>query len=172
MNPPHPPAGLPPDRAALEALLCAVQQRFYPTGDPARRAQLHRDRRHLIHALCWPAAWLRQRGLTCSQQRYHALLVTQLDAISTHGDPRRYSAYFPAYLLKCLQDHFRHHGDTLYDELKHLRNALDRILASPALAARVQHHAEHLDLLATAHRLTRPQPRRTSPSDCGQLPLL
>ena len=159
----------PPAGEELLALLRAVQQRFYP-ADPSARARFYRDRSRLIHALCWPAAWLRERGLTCSNARYHALLIAQLDAITSHGDPRRYSAYFPTYLLKCLQEHFRHHGDALYDELKRVRNALDCLLTSPSFAARVQRDAGQLDVLATAHRLTRPPPRRPS-SDSGQLSL-
>ena len=42
----------------------------------------------------------------------------------------------PNYLLKCLQDWFQHHGDELYDELKHIRNALDQILASATSPSR------------------------------------
>jgi hypothetical protein len=160
-----------PGTELLEELLGEVKRRFYPSDDPRRRAHYYRDRRHLIHALCWPAAWLRHRGLTCSHPHYRQLLRAQLHAIGTHGDPRHYSAYFPSYLLKCLQDHFRHHGDELYEQLKHVRNALDRLLASSDFAARAQRHAEQLDVLAAAHRLTQPHPPRRPASDSSQLSL-
>ena len=39
--------------------------------------------------LSWPAAWLEQRGLTCSPKRYRALIVERLAAIAAQGDPAR-----------------------------------------------------------------------------------
>ncbi len=58
------------------------------------------------------------------------LIATRLGDIAAHGDPARFGTYFPAYLLKCLQDRFQHHGEEPDDELKHIRNALDQALAS------------------------------------------
>jgi hypothetical protein len=134
----------------VEGLLEEVQRRFY-AGQPVR--DFYRDRRMLLYALTWPAAWLEGRALTCSAARYHALLGERLVAIAVHGDPARHSAYFPAYLLKCLQDWFQHHGDELYDELKHIRNALDQVLASVPFATDVQRDAQHTEILAATHRL-------------------
>lgn len=134
---------------ATDELLHAIRLRFYDR----RPADYHRDRQRLLHAVTWPATWLDERGLTCSPQRYHALLGERLYAIGAHGDPVLYSAYFPAYLLKSLQDWFDRHSDELYSELKHIRNALDQLLASARFAARVQSHARHLDLLVSTHRL-------------------
>ena len=34
-----------------------------------------------------------------------------IEAIRAHGDPACYNAYFPRYLLKCLQDWFERYGD-------------------------------------------------------------
>ncbi|MBE7539508.1 MAG: hypothetical protein HS122_13985 [Opitutaceae bacterium] len=65
-----------------------------------------------------------------------ALITDPLGDIAAHGDPSRYGPYFPAYLLKCRQYWFQHHGDELDAELKHIRNALDQILASPSLPLR------------------------------------
>jgi hypothetical protein len=158
----------PPDEDGLADLLALIRARFYA---PDRPALFHRDRRRLLHALSWPAAWFAHRGLTCAPARYRQLLAARLDAIAVHGDPRRYGAYFPTYLLKCLQDWFRHHGDELDTELKHLRNALDCVLASPALAATVRRDAQLLETLATAHRLLRPSTPRPPRDDARQLTL-
>lgn len=150
------------DERLLGELLAAVRERFY-AGKPT--AEFHRDRRRLIYALSWPADWLGQRGLFCPPSRYRAIVVARLDAVRAHGDPARYGAFFPSYLLKCLQDHFAHHGEELYDELKHIRNALE--LASGALrfaddAALV--HARQIDVLAHVHRLLRvPAPSASDP---------
>jgi hypothetical protein len=125
----------------------------------------------LLYALTWPAVWLERRGLTCSSRRYRALMAERLADIAVHGDPARYGAYFPAYLLKCLQDWFQHHGDELYDELKHIRNALDQVLASVRFAADVRGDAQHTELLAATHRLIHAQRAQREKSDDRQLSL-
>jgi len=138
-----------PLAATAEALLLSIRLRFYST----RIADYHRDHQRLLHAVTWPAAWLDERGLTCAPQRYQTLIEERLQVISAHGDCALYGAYFPAYLLKCLQDWFDRYGEELYSELKHIRNALDQLLASAHFAERVQRHARHLDLLVSTHRL-------------------
>jgi len=151
----------------VEGLLAAVRASFYATK-PA--AEFRRDRRGLIRALSWPADWLARRGLFCSPARYRALVVARLDAVRAHGDPARYGAFFPSYLLKCLQDHFAHHGDELHDELKHIRNALEAVTGSLRFAeseAAVQ--ARQTEALARVHRLLRSQ--APAPSDPRQLAL-
>jgi len=146
------PARTPaPDPLMIEGLLSAVRIDFYSTRADPR--DFHSDRRMLLYALCWPATWLDRRGLVCSPERYRSLLAGQLHRIRAYGDPACYSAYFPAYLLKCLQDYFQRHGEQLYGELKHIRNALDQVLASARFAARVRQDAGHLDLLVRTHRL-------------------
>ncbi|NBS42019.1 hypothetical protein EBS80_05185 [bacterium] len=163
------------DPDTVRRLLGVVQRRFYAVESPRDhaegRASFHRDRRMLLYALTWPAVWLERRGLTCSSTRYHDLVADRLAAIALHGDPSRYGAYFPSYLLKCLQDWFQHHGDELYDELKHIRNALDQVLASARFAVTVQRDAKHVELLASAHRLIRAQREKRQQSDGRQLSL-
>ena len=81
------------------------------------------------------------------------LLDDRLEAVAAQGDPVRYGGYFPAYLLKCLQDWFQHRGDELDAEFKHVRNALDQVLASGRFPERVQRDARNIDLLASTHHL-------------------
>lgn len=156
-------AAADPLATATDALLQSIRLRFYAQ----RPADYHRDRRWLLHALTWPATWLDERGLTCAPPRYQKLIDERLQAIAAHGDPARYGGYFPSYLLKCLQDWFDRHGEELYSELKHIRNALDQLLASARFAERVQRDARHLDLLVATHRLieTRQASRSLTPSD-------
>ncbi len=174
-DPVYPPFQHAHSAAPVEELLAAVQRRFYAarsSRDHAEgRASFHRDRRMLLYALTWPAAWLERRRLTCSAQRYHALIADRLAEIALHGDPARYGAYFPTYLLKCLQDWFQHHGEALYDELKHIRNALDQVLASARFAASVQRDAKDVELLVSAHRLIRAQREKRPKADPRQLSL-
>jgi hypothetical protein len=170
-SPAPPPAGPGTPDDAVADLLHLVQQRFYPPNDDANPSHFFQDRRRLIYALSWPAVWLEHRGLTCSPARYRCLVTERLEAIACHGDPSRYGAYFPTYLLKCLQDWFRHHGDELYAELKHLRNTLDQILASPVLAATARRDAQQIETLAAAHRLLQPSGSRSRRAETHQLTL-
>lgn len=156
-----------PFAPATDELLQSIRLRFY-----ARRpADYQRDHRWLLHAVTWPATWLDERGLTCSPQRYQTLIDERLHAIRSHGDPALYSAYFPSYLLKCLQDWFDRHGEELYSELKHIRNALDQLLASARFAERVQRHARQLDLLVSTHRLLESRRAHRTPAADNQLTL-
>ena len=121
----------------------------------------------LLYALTWPASWLHERALTLSPKRYELLLVQRLDAIQRHGNPQRYLPYFPRYLLKSIQDWFAWHGEDLYDELKHIRNALPGVLAliqqSPTRSAPdiVTPLAQAHAVLATRYRRKNlPQPKQ------------
>lgn len=161
------PASADPLAATTEELLLAIRLRFYvhhPTD-------YHRDRQRLLHAITWPATWLDERGLTCAPPRYRKLIDDRLQAIAAHGDPARYGGYFPSYLLKCLQDWFDRHGEELYSELKHIRNALDQLLASAHFAERVQRDARHLDLLVSTHRLIETRQASRAPAASDQLTL-
>lgn len=124
---PRPRPQMTTAQATLVALLGELQRRFYAQGD---QSLFYRDRRALARALTWPALWLDRRGVYCSQDRYRALLVARLEAIQEHGDAGKYGAFFPTYLLKCLQDWFAWHGEELYLELKHARNAIEIALLS------------------------------------------
>jgi hypothetical protein len=175
----HPCGASSPKDPPVETILEQIRRRFYcaqGASQPQGAGRFHRDRRMLIYAVSWPAVWMRQRALTCSPDRYQALIIERLEAIAAYGDPARFDpctahAYFPAYLLKCLQDWFTHHGDELYDELKHLRNAIDKILASPAFAARARQQAGQINLIAAAHQLVRPKPKAPKASGPAQLTL-
>ena len=167
-----PPAAM---QRVLEDLLETIRECFYPEAGPAGRTTLrrfHRDRRLLLYALTWPATWLQRRGLICPSGRYRRLIDERLAAIIAHGEPARYQGFFPRYLLKCLQDHFERHGDELYEELKHVRNALDQILADARLAQRVREDARQRDILVATHRLLQAgRSTHVVSSDPGQLRL-
>lgn len=162
------PGGATGTASVVLPLLEEIRRRFYARAD---ERSFHRDRRMLLYALTWPATWLEHRALTCASARYRTLIADRLDDIVAHGDPARYGAYFPTYLLKCVQDWFQHHGDELDGELKHIRNALDQILASPPLATAIQRDARHIELLASAHRLIRAERAHRQPIDGRQLSL-
>jgi len=102
-----------------------IQSHFYRNLPPKRYYQ---DRHMLLHALCWPAAWLHQRRLLMRQAHYQQWLIERLRDIHRHGQPHHYQPYFPRYLLKCLQQWIDHQGDKLYDQLKSASYSIDWIL--------------------------------------------
>ena len=151
------------------ALLEQIKTRFYSSNRNQRR--FYQDRRMLIYALTWPATWLHQRGLPITSQAYQKLLSQRLEDIARHGDPSRFQAYFPRYLLKCIQDWFAHHGESLYEELKHIRNQLYNIEA--LLHASTREPTE--DIVTPrlkAHAILSVQNHRKKRSDTRQLKLL
>ncbi len=164
MNCSHRSAPAGAERTAQD-LLELIRVHFYAGGQPSA---FHGDRRMLVYAVTWPAVWLERRSLFCSPRRYKALIEERLDAIRAHGEPARYGAYFPAYLLKCLQDFFGRHGDDLYVELKHIGNTLDCLQASPVFAERASEQSRRIEALAAAHRILHASRHATSHPDPAQ----
>ncbi len=108
----------------LDTVLHYIRKHIYEQGNET----FQRDRRMLLYALTWPAAWLDSQALRMHRKDYQRMLMDKLEQITRHGDPARYRAYFPRYLLKCLQDHCHHHHETLYGELKHASYSIEEIV--------------------------------------------
>ena len=106
------------------------------------------DRPALLYALTWPAAWLDSQALRMHSQDYQRMLMDKLGQITRHGNPAHYRAYFPKYLLKCLQDHCHHHHQTLYRELKHASYSIAEILKTIEAS-----QPDYTTVLAQAHAL-------------------
>lgn len=130
----------------LNAVLRYIRKNIYDRNN----AQFQRDRRMLLYALTWPAAWLDSQALRMHPKDYQFMLMDKLAQITRHGDPAHYRAYFPRYLLKCLQDHCHHHQQTLYTQLKHASYSIEHILDSLKNS-----QPDHTTVLAQAHALLR-----------------
>ena len=152
-----------------EKILTQIKQRFYENKPYEKR--FYQDRRMLLYTVTWPATWLYKHGLPITSQAYQKLLTERLNDIAKHGDPARYRAYFPRYLLKAIQDWFAHHGEDLYQELKHVRNQLCDI--DSLLRAQPTQSAEDVVTpIAQAHAVLAVQCRRKKYADAKQLNLL
>jgi uncharacterized protein YecA (UPF0149 family) len=152
-----------------EALLDQIKTRFYRSN--ALQKRFYQDRRMLLYALTWPAKWLDRRALPITSQAYQNLLSDRLEDIATHGDPKRYQNYFPRYLLKTIQDWFAHHGEALYEELKHVRNQLYAI-QTLLRQNNTQSTEDIVTPLAQAHAVLAVQNRRKKHTDTQQINLL
>jgi hypothetical protein len=121
----------------VDDLLGAIRGQFYGDLPPK---QWFQDRTFILRrVVLWPAAWLTKRGVTLKPERYKQILLDILTGIKRHGDTARL-VYPPGYLAHCVQQHFRHHGEDIYDEAKTLRATLERVQMSydrqaPAVAA-------------------------------------
>jgi hypothetical protein len=155
-----------------EPLLAQIKTRFYDHKQPEKR--FHQDRHMLLYALTWPAQWLERQGLSITPTAYQKLLSQRLHDIATHGQPQHYHRYFPRYLLKCIQDWFAHHGDQLYQELKHVRNQLcsiEHLLKQNTQSPEAQDRAQ-IEHLAAAHQIMRSKVvNKIRRNDCRQLNL-
>lgn len=117
-------------REFLDAMIDDVRDRFYAEAEPRT---FYAQRRQLVRALTWPAIWWRRRGFRTeiTPENYRRVITSVLDGIGKHGDAAKIksgtmgaSGFFPAYLLKCIQDHYQYHGESLYETAKPLRDTV------------------------------------------------
>ena len=95
----------------IDTLLGHIAREHYQGHTDIR---FHRHRRALTHAICWPATWFKEKNIHICDSRYQAIIEQRLSEITTHAAIHKTQAYFPNYLLKCLQNHFLHRGDSIY----------------------------------------------------------
>ncbi|WPJ97219.1 hypothetical protein SH580_05800 [Coraliomargarita algicola] len=139
-----------------------IRDHFYEKGTQS----FHRDRRQLLRALTWPAAWLDNQALIITPEDYNRLLLKKLRQIQRHGNPAQYRAYFPKYLMKALQDHCRHHKQDIYLKLKHASYTFDYLAKNIKQAEQNQ----HTQTMAAAHQILR-QNQRSQKTNTQQMTL-
>ncbi len=159
---PHPKTTPTPSNNELYPALNYIKEHFYYD----RSTDFQRDRRALLRALTWPAAWLDKQALTITAEDYNRLLLKKLRQIAKHGNPDRYRAYLPKYLMKALQDHCSHHQEAIYLKLKHASYTVTQ------LASQIEHTTQnqHTNTLAAAHQLLR-QKQRSHKTNKDQMTL-
>lgn len=111
----------------VRELLGVIRRQFYPhTLEAGQEKQWMQDQRFIRErVVLWPARWLNKRGVTLKPERYQAVLLGVFDGIKAHGATGAVK-YWPGYLAHCVQEHFRCHGDEIYEEGKALRNVTER----------------------------------------------
>lgn len=136
-------------------LLGVIRNQFY-TED---RNQWFKDQAFLRrNVVLWPADWLNQRGVTLPLDRYKKILLGVFNTIKIHGDTDAVH-YWPGYLMHCVQEHFRHHEEEIYEEAKSVRVKLDQALGKLTPEQRVT--ADSMRILSEAYKLSAsPRKRR------------
>ncbi len=151
----------------VEEILQKIRRDFYRNKQDQ---EFFRDRQALVYTLTWPAQWLKDRALNISGQRYRKFILERLAEIKQHGRFELSRQYFPAYLSRCLKTWFDHHGEDLYDELKHARNSIDKVMKKVG-RSKAQAPDNTIEILAQAHQLTHPTRKRKPKKDTDQLTL-
>lgn len=153
----------------VEDILAAIRGQFYFDCKPK---QFFQDRNFLLkRVILWPASWLSSRAVTVAPDRYKRILLDIFQDIKRHGKTDQV-AFWPGYLAKCVQDHFKHHGEDIYNEAKNVRAILDAELSKLGSIPR----PDPIKALADAASILRPLKRhkldKSSPARSKQLTLL
>lgn len=125
MNPPRPKQELPADLVAR--LMALIRNQF--CGD--LRGDEWGKNSHFVkrNVVLWPAHFVcNVKGFTISAERYEAIMRDIFMCIKYHGDTGAVR-YWPGYLMKCVQDHWKHHWEEYYNESKAARNITETALA-------------------------------------------
>lgn len=148
---PRPKQELPAD--ILADLLRSVRHQFCPDVPDK---QWYKDQPFLRRVLTWPASWFNKKGVTVSPERYREILIKEIFIPIQQKGHTSVVKYWPGYLLKCIQEHFSHHGETYYAEAKAMRAQTERAL----MAFRPREGAvppapgpDPIETLAAAHRI-------------------
>lgn len=147
----------------VDSLLACIGELFYParSSSPAKRKRWAQDRHwYRQRVITWAARWLDSRAVTLRPDRFKQLLLDKLADIKRHAPEQVIN--WPRYITKCIQDHFQHNGEAIYNEAKTLTvqidNALSRLPAAPR-------EPDPIRVLALAHQVNKPKarPKRSAP---------
>jgi hypothetical protein len=153
-----------------DALLDLIQRKFYE----GHAVQFAKDRRRLIQwVVCYPAAWLYERGVSSGLplDRYKEIMSRVLIEAASFAEPTKVT-YLPAYLRQVIRSHFRHHGDEIYDEAKSVRNLVDQAMLLSGSVRVAADPVRELAQAAAAARLLTARKRPVKARITAQLDLL
>ncbi len=149
--------------------MCRIRHQFCAALDDKTWYQ---DHYHFIrkNVVMWPAREIcANRGFTLPAERYEKIMVMILDEVEQNGHVDNVN-YWPAYLMKCIQTHWRHHWEEYYAEAKAVRNLTERSLV--ALGSLGTREDQTVEAVAMAHRvLSAAHKTRKKPAPLTQLSL-
>jgi hypothetical protein len=116
----------------------------------------HFIRRNVI---LWPARFMMGKGFTIPAARYEQIMRAIFQTIMREGKTEAVK-FWPGYLMKCVQDHWRHHWEDYYAEAKAIRNQVAALIAGckpiPPSDSTVEALALAHQILTSKHRRSRP----------------
>lgn len=177
MKPTPNPRGEQTPAELVEELMGVVRRQFYPDSlveDKRAQKRWWQDS-HLIKSwvVLWPAAWLEERGVWVTPERYRGALLGILDEVKRHGDTEAVQSW-PRYLAKCVQSRFRIRAEEFLEEGKLARAVVERValgLAKPEADAKARRGLDVVKALADAKAvLGRGAKRTKKPAAAPTLP--
>jgi hypothetical protein len=150
-------------------LMQAVRSGFYQDDPGKWFADQHFIKRNVI---LWPAAWLNKKAVTLPPERYKSILMEIFQGIKQHGDTGAVR-YWPGYLMRCVQDHFKVHGEEYYEEGKSIRAKAEILLTAFSRAHVAPRGVDQVETMAAAHSiLTSHKSKKKAVKPADQLSLL
>ena len=80
-------------------------------------------------AMTYPAHWLQKRQVPLSEARYRQIMVEIIDTMARMGNLEKVT-FISRYVLHCVQEHMKHHGDRYYAEGKAIRNRVNILMTA------------------------------------------
>ena len=112
--------------AMVASLMQVIHGQFY--GDAGARTwprDQHYIRREVV---LWPASWLKSRGLTMTPSTYETMFLDKLNDVKRNCAQAHFD-YFPAYLAKCIRDHFKHNEERIHNQCKAVSGGVAALLS-------------------------------------------
>jgi hypothetical protein len=128
--------------------LMAAAKTFYADCPDRWFADQHFIKHRVV---TWPAAWLNSRGVTLPPERYKAIMLGIFETIKQHGMTEAVR-YWPGYLLKCVQSHFKIHEDEIYNEAKAMRNRTEAAMRVCQGALKASKSVDQVSAMAEVHK--------------------
>jgi hypothetical protein len=147
-------------RDLIERLCRNIRNQFLPDLDDKT---WYKDHYHFIkrNVVMWPARFMAGKGFNLPADRYETILLSVLNEVKRFGETGLVK-YWPGYLMKCVQDHWRHHWEEYYEEAKSVRNNALTALAHLGQLPTKEDHTT--DAIAAAQAvLSRPKKRPGKP---------
>jgi hypothetical protein len=111
-----------PDALVAE-LMQLVRSRLYDGKD----RQWFPQQEMVKQAMTYPAHWLSKRQVPLSHARYKAIMVDVIETMARRGNLEKVT-FISRYVLHCVQEHMKHHGDKYYAEGKSIRNRVSVVM--------------------------------------------
>lgn len=143
----------------VDDLMGVIRRQFYCDAPPKQWFQDQSFIRRRV--VLWPAHWLNERGVTLRPERYKGILLEILQGIKHHGEVGAVR-FWPGYLAHCVQQHFKHNEEAIYNEGKALRATLETVLLA-AQGAVQSRPADPVATLSDAYDLLKVRKRSAAP---------
>lgn len=157
---------LMPEQMVAE-LLAYIRQQFCPDIDAKPWGQMS----HFIkrHSIMWAAAFIHGKGFTLPVAEYDKIMREIFLGIKLHGKTGSIS-YWPAYLSKCVQEHWRHNWEKYYEASKSMTTIADAAIVG--LARTPVRSGPTVEPIAAALRVLNAHRRKPKIKPPGQLSLI